>query len=80
MGATDNSVDVPPLSKKSIKIHFGVPLPPESAQVKKGKKGAGKKAKPTKQSGPRKYYVAKYNLMLGKTTFLRDAIIIATFI
>ncbi|KAF2893015.1 hypothetical protein ILUMI_13155 [Ignelater luminosus] len=80
LGATNNTVDVPPLSKRLVKIHFGVPLPPQNDQIKKGKKGAEKKAKPEKQAGPQKYYVAKYNFMLGKTTFLKDAIILATFI
>lgn len=61
-----------PFTKKSIKIRFGVPVPVEAKDKK------GKVSKVKAPAGPQKYYVAKYNLMLGHSTFLKDAIIIAT--
>lgn len=50
----------------------------KSKKSKSDKKSKSKKSKAS-QAEPQKYYVAKYNIVLGSNTLLKDFIIIATF-
>lgn len=88
--AEKDTVSILPMSKSKINIRFGLPLTPEEREVllsgKKGKKSSEKSSKSSKSSkkgkpkGPQKFYVAKYNILLGTSTFFRDIIIVATFV
>lgn len=87
------SMDVPmvtlePKSETNFKLRFGVPMSPEELEEenKKGKKKSKKQAKKTKTpteksettNEAKKFYVAKYNILIG-SNFWRDFIIVASF-
>lgn len=81
----DDPIIIEPKHKGNIKLRFGVPMTPEElVEAQKGKK-KGKK-KQTKvlhdeaivSHEPQKYYVAKYNILLGSQIW-RDFIIVANF-
>ncbi|KAB0793236.1 hypothetical protein PPYR_12856 [Photinus pyralis] len=68
MGTDDQVLSIQPLEKKVMKIRFETP---RSAQGPKVGKGAPRP--------PPLSYVAKYNILLGTSTFVQDVIIIAKF-
>lgn len=82
----DDPAVIEPKNKIIVKLRFGVPMTPEELEEeKKGKKKGKKQAKPItnddeeiKPDEPKKYYVAKYNILLGSQIW-RDLIIIASF-
>lgn len=88
------TIEVSEVAKKVVKIRFGVSPPSPKAKVSKNKKGSDKRSARSKSSTSggrkekgakskkkvdRKHYVAKYNVMLGTYTVVKEIIIIGSF-
>lgn len=97
---SETKFDVNPLSKKSVKLYFGIMEEDEEQEAgaknkgikgKKNKKGSSKSSKKSSKSSKKgkgkkgkkekdqHYYVAKYNILLGNCTLLKDIIVIGNF-